>query len=236
VPVFLLDHRHIFPDPELAEDSGLLAVGGDLHPNRVLLGYTLGVFPWYSDGQPILWHSPDPRFVLFPSEVRVQRSLRKVLRKRPYDVTADTAFEDVIVGCAHAPRPGQEGTWITDAMRGCYTGLHRLGLAHSVEAWLDGELAGGLYGVALGTLFFGESMFAVRADASKAAFVTLVAQLRRWGFELVDSQVYTDHMARFGAREIPRSDYQLLLRRCLKRRSRLGPWRIDPEVHEEVAG
>lgn len=228
MPVYLLDHRHVFPDPELAEDSGLLGVGGDLHPNRVLLGYSQGIFPWYSDGQPILWHSPDPRFVLFPSELHVPRSLKKTIRKQPFDVTADVAFEEVIDGCAAAPRPGQDGTWITGAMRGSYLTLHSLGLAHSIEAWREGELVGGLYGVALGTIFFGESMFAVEPDASKVAFVTLVTQLRGWDFELIDSQVYTDHLARFGAREIPRRDYRLLLRRCLRRRTRLGPWQLDP--------
>ena len=228
MPVYLLDHRHVFPDPELAEASGLLAVGGDLHPDRVLLGYTQGVFPWYSEGQPILWHSPDPRFVLFPSELHVARSLKKTIRRRPFDVTADVAFADVIDACAAAPRPGQDGTWITSSMRAAYITLHAMGLAHSAEAWLAGELVGGLYGVSLGSIFFGESMFAVAPDASKVAFVTLMTHLRAWGFELVDSQVYTDHLARFGAREIPRRDYRLLLRRCLRRRTRLGPWRLGP--------
>lgn len=207
VPIYALPQEHVFPDPREAEPSGLVAIGGDLHPRRLLLGYAMGIFPWYSEGQPILWHSPDPRFVLDLDDLKVGRTLRQRARKRPYELTLDRDFGAVIDGCAQAPRPGQEGTWITDEMRDGYEGLARLGFAHSAEAWRDGELVGGLYGVALGGVFFGESMFARAPDASKLAFVALVHQLRRWGFALLDSQVHTEHVARFGARDIARSRY-----------------------------
>lgn len=226
MPIFALDKRHLFPDPELAEDSGLLAVGGDLHPRRVLLGYTLGIFPWYSEGQPILWHSPDPRFVLFPSELQVSRSLRKRIRQAPYEISFDRDFAAVIDGCAQSPRPGQEGTWITPDMRRCYMALHERGYAHSVEAWAGDALVGGLYGVALGSAFFGESMFARAPDASKIAFVVAARQLAAWGFDLLDSQVYTDHLARFGARHIPRGRYLTLLRRSIAAPRHAGPWEL----------
>jgi leucyl/phenylalanyl-tRNA--protein transferase len=224
---------HIFPAPHLAEPNGLLAVGGDLHPDRLLLGYTMGIFPWYSDGQPILWHAPDPRFVLFPDELRISRSLRKTMRRRRFRVTLDEDFEQVIRCCAESERPDQEGTWITAEMEEGYRRLHHLGHAHSVEAWLEGELVGGLYGVALGDIFFGESMFAKVSDASKVAFATLVSQLTEWGFKLLDSQVRTDHLATFGARDIPRHSYTALLRRCLGGPDRRGPWRFDEELLSE---
>ncbi len=229
MPIFALDDRHIFPDPELAEESGLLAIGGDLNPHRVLLGYSIGIFPWYSDGQPILWHSPDPRFVLFPDELRFGRSLRRRLKAAPYEITLDQAFEEVITECALAPRPDQDGTWITDDMLDCYLELHGRGYAHSVESWLDGELVGGLYGVALGGVYFGESMFAKAPDASKIGFVHLVKQLAAWDFKVIDSQVYTDHLARFGARHIPRDDYLRRLRAGVLEEGRRGPWRFDEE-------
>ncbi|MCB9765736.1 MAG: leucyl/phenylalanyl-tRNA--protein transferase [Alphaproteobacteria bacterium] len=230
MPVFALPPEHVFPDPRLARSDGLLAVGGDLHPHRLLLAYSMGIFPWYSEGQPILWHSPDPRFVLMPDALTVGRSLRKVMRRRPFEVTLDQRFEDVIDGCAEAWRPGQRGTWITDEMRDGYCQLHRLGFAHSVEVWDDGALVGGLYGVALGSVYFGESMFARASDASKVGFVTLVAQLRRWRFSLIDSQVYTDHLARFGAEDIPRERYLTLLQVGLADDTRRGPWRLDGDL------
>ena len=227
MPVFSLPPEHVFPDPQLAREAGLLAVGGDLHPHRLLLAYAMGIFPWYSEGQPILWHSPDPRFVLVPGELRLQRSLKKVLRKHPFEIRMDTAFEQVIEGCAKARRPGQRGTWITRDMKEGYLELHRLGFAHSTEAWFEGQLVGGLYGVSLGSIYFGESMFARVDDASKVAFVVLVRQLSAWGFELVDSQVYTRHLARFGAREIPRRRYLSLLERGLKAPTRRGRWTLE---------
>jgi leucyl/phenylalanyl-tRNA--protein transferase len=226
MPIYRLDERLLFPPPEEAED-GLLAIGGDLRPERLLLGYSQGIFPWYEQGQPILWHSPDPRMVLRASDLHVPRSLAKTLRRGTYAFTLDEAFDEVVAACASARRPGQRTTWITPAMRRAYGELHRRGLAHSVEAWRGDRLAGGLYGVSLGSAFFGESMFAREPDASKAAFVTLVGQLVRWGIELIDSQVYTDHLARFGAEEWPRRRYLRALAKALDAPTRPGPWRFD---------
>jgi leucyl/phenylalanyl-tRNA--protein transferase len=227
MPVFRLNARLAFPPPELADESGLLAVGGDLRPERLLLAYSLGIFPWYSDGLPILWYSPDPRLVLEGPALVVPRSLKKTLRRGQYRVTFDTAFDKVIRACADAPRPGQHGTWITEDMVRAYRRLHELGYAHSAEAWLDGELAGGLYGVSLGAGFFGESMFSRADDASKVAFVTLVEQLGRWGIDLIDCQVHTDHLARFGAVEWPRERFLARLASALEKPTRSGQWRLD---------
>jgi leucyl/phenylalanyl-tRNA--protein transferase len=226
MPVFRLDARLVFPPAESAED-GLLAVGGDLHPDRLVLAYSSGIFPWYEAGQPILWHSPDPRMVLEVDALRVPRSLAKVMRQNRYRLSLDAAFPRVIEQCARVRRPGQRTTWITPAMKSAYEQLHRLGVAHSVEAWLDNRLVGGLYGVSLGRVFFGESMFALAPDASKCAFVALVEQLRGWGLTLVDCQVYTEHLARFGAVEWPRTRYLRALRAALQGPTRKGPWRFD---------
>lgn len=223
MPVFRLDERLIFPPPELAED-GLLAVGGDLSPDRLLLAYASGVFPWYDEGQPILWHSPDPRLVLPAAELHVPRSLERTLRRATFRITFDAAFGQVVDACAAAPRPGQHGTWITAQMRRAYKTLHRRGYAHSAEAWHGDRLAGGLYGVSLGGAFFGESMFARAPDASKAAFVTLVRQIREWGITLVDCQVATEHLARFGAREWPRERFLAALGESLELPTRAGTW------------
>ena len=230
MPVFRLNARLAFPPPELADESGLLAVGGDLRPERLLLAYSLGIFPWYSDGLPILWYSPDPRLVLESGDLAVSKSLRKTLRRRHYRVTLDTAFDRVIRACADAPRPGQHGTWITEDMVRAYQQLYELGYAHSAEAWLDGELAGGLYGVSLGAGFFGESMFARADDASKVAFVTLVEQLGRWGIDLIDCQVHTEHLARFGAVEWPRERFLRRLAGALAKPTRSGRWRLEGEI------
>jgi leucyl/phenylalanyl-tRNA---protein transferase len=229
MPIFRLDHRLSFPPVEYAED-GLLAVGGDLRPERLLLGYRNGIFPWYSEGQPILWHSPDPRMVLVTSELEVPRSLRKTMRKQPFAITLDTAFSRVVAACASVERPGQSGTWITPEMQAAYRELHRRGFAHSVEAWQERRLVGGLYGVSLGRIFFGESMFATAPDASKIAFVRLVEQLVRWGIALVDCQVHTDHLARFGAVEWPRKRYLASLKKAIAAPTRPGPWRFDDEA------
>jgi leucyl/phenylalanyl-tRNA---protein transferase len=226
MPVYRLGDRFVFPPPEHAED-GLLAVGGDLRPERLLVAYASGIFPWYSQGQPILWHSPDPRMVLLASQLHVPRSLAKTLRRRPFELRLDTAFAETIGACAAARRPGQRGTWITREMRRAYVGLHRRGLAHSAEAWREGRLVGGVYGVSLGAAFFGESMFALEPDASKLAFVALVRQLERWGITLIDSQVHTQHLERFGAREIPRAEYLAALRAALEQPTRAGVWRFD---------
>ena len=228
--IFRLDQRLIFPRPELAEPSGLLAVGGDLRPERLVLAYAAGIFPWYSEDTPILWHSPDPRTVLRPAELTVSRSLAKTIRRCTYEVTFDTAFRQVIEGCARARRPEQEGTWINGEMIEAYVELHRRGVAHSAEAWKDGELAGGLYGVSLGAAFFGESMFASQPDASKVAFVTLVQQLAAWGVELVDCQVHTAHLERFGAVPTPRARFLEALAAALEAETRFGPWSAAPKA------
>ena len=212
-----------FPPPERADRSGLLAVGGDLTPERLLAGYRRGIFPWYSEGQPILWHSPDPRFLLLPGNLHVSRSLEKVLRRRTFEIRADTAFAEVLRACAEAPRPGQDGTWITHDVEQAYLTLHRLGHAHSVEAWRDGKLEGGLYGVALGRAFFGESMFSRVPDASKAAFATAARALFDAGCLLIDCQVETDHLARFGAVDVPRRRFLGLLGPAVHGRPELHP-------------
>jgi leucyl/phenylalanyl-tRNA--protein transferase len=228
LPVFLLnDDPDLFPAPEDAEEGGLLAVGGDLTPRRLLTAYSHGIFPWYSEGQPILWHAPDPRFVLEPSQLHVPKSLRKSMKKGYFDVRLDTAFESVIDACAKTPRPGQHGTWITREMRDAYLELHRLGVAHSAESWHEGSLMGGLYGVALGSVFFGESMFAWAPEASKVAFARLVEQLAAWGFTLIDCQMETQHLARFGAEGWPRSRFLSALRAGLKAPTRFGPWQWE---------
>ena len=226
--IFRLDHRLIFPPPQLAEDNGVLAVGGDLSEERLILAYSSGIFPWPHEGLPLLWHSPDPRTVLVPSEIHVGRSLEKSIRRGTYEVRLDTAFRQVMRGCSGKERPNQDGTWITDEMIEGYVALHRRGLAHSVEAWRGDELVGGLYGVSLGGAFFGESMFAEAPDASKVAFATLVRQLDRWGFDFVDCQVHTEHLERFGAVEWPRARYLTTLKEALKKPTRVGPWRLDP--------
>lgn len=230
MPVFLLGDDIAFPPAELANRDGVVAVGGDFRPERLLLAYRSGIFPWPVEGMPLLWFSPDPRFVLDLREVHLHRSLRKTLRRSPYRVTADTTFDDVLAGCADTPRPGQTGTWITDELFEGYSRLHRLGYAHSVEAWRGDELVGGLYGVALGRAFFGESMFAHATDASKVAFATLCANLRAWGFHFVDCQVHTEHLERFGAKEIPRRAFLRRLLEALEAPSRAGKWELtlDP--------
>ncbi len=222
--VFRLPREKVFPDPDLAEPDGLLAVGGDLSPERLLRAYSEGIFPWYSEETPILWWSPEPRMVLLPAELHVPRSLGRTLRSGRYEIRSDSAFGEVIRSCASRERPGQDGTWITGEMIEAYEELHRLGHAHSFEAWDAEGLAGGLYGVALGGAFFGESMFADRPDASKAAFVTAVEWMRGWGVELVDCQVDTEHLRRFGAREITRAEFRARLRNALATAGRGGRW------------
>ncbi len=204
-----------FPPPSLAGPEGLLAVGGDLSVPRLLSAYSQGIFPWYDAASPILWWSPDPRPVLFPAELHVSRRLERLVRQKRFDIGFDTDFPAVIRACARVRRPGQRGTWITRAMIRAYIDLHRAGFAHSVEARLDGRLVGGVYGVALGRAFFGESMFHLEPDASKAAFVALVRRLDDLGFHFIDCQQTTAHLSRFGSRELPRAKFLSLLSRAL---------------------
>lgn len=217
------------PDRALSEPDGLLAAGGSLNPSRLLRAYRQGIFPWYSPGQPILWWSPDPRLILFPEAISISRSLAKILRKGRFTVTADTDFEAVIVACA-APRGPGQGTWITPAMQRAYSRLHRLGHAHSIETWRQGELVGGLYGVAVGRVFYGESMFSRASDASKVALVALAAQLRRWGFAVIDCQMHTDHLVSMGAVAVPRAVFLRLLARYCPLSGRDGGWRLDDDL------
>ncbi len=224
MPVFRLGPPLVFPDPELADDDGLLAVGGDLSPPRLLFAYASGIFPWTAEGDYIPWYSPPWRMVLVPDQAHVSRSLAKVIRRGVFEVRYDTDFAGVVAACSRVPRPGQEGTWITDDMIQAYTELWRLGHAHTAEAWRDGRLVGGLYGVTVGGVFCGESMFAREPDASKVAFVTLMGALAELGYVLVDCQVYTDHLASLGAVEWPRRAYLRALRGALDvRPSRVWP-------------
>lgn len=203
-----------FPDVghALKDPNGLLAIGGDLSPARLLRAYRHGIFPWYSDDQPILWWSPDPRTVLYPHHLKVSRSLRRTLKRKIFAVTADSAFRRVIECCAE-PRADGGGTWLTGEMIEAYCSLHTMGHAHSIETWYQGELVGGLYGLSLGKVFFGESMFSRRSDASKVAFVHLVEHLQTWGYELIDCQVASAHLSSLGAEAIPRRDFIAVLNR-----------------------
>lgn len=230
-----LDDRDPFPPVEraLRDPNGLLAAGGDLSPRRLLDAYARGIFPWFGDDDPLLWWSPDPRMVLFAGELHVSRSLRRVLKSGRYAVTLDTAFRDVMAGCSE-PRADHDGTWITTQMKAAYGELAVLGHAHSVEAWAGGELAGGLYGVALGRMFFGESMFSRRRDASKVALVYLVRQLERWGFEMVDCQMSTSHLASLGAYDIPRARFLEIVQRQIQMPAVPSPWVLDADLAETL--
>ena len=225
---FLLDTDPAspFPDPALAlrEPDGLLAVGGDLHPARLLNAYRAGVFPWYSEGQPLLWWSPDPRTVFRTDGVHLSRRLRRQLRGNGWTLRADTAFAQVVAACASAPRPGQDGTWITAQMQAAYLALHRLGQAHSLEVWDGPRLAGGIYGVAVGRMFFGESMFSAVSGGSKAALAGLAHVLRGWGWPLIDAQVENDHLLRMGATSMPRAAFLAEVARQVALPDAPGPW------------
>ncbi|HRB97554.1 MAG TPA: leucyl/phenylalanyl-tRNA--protein transferase [Nitrosomonas sp.] len=222
-----------FPPVEnaLREPNGLLAVGGDLSPQRLLEAYSKGIFPWFNADEPILWWSPNPRMVLFPEEIKISRSLRKTLKKDHYQIRTDGSFTQVMHACASS-RKGQTGTWIHPEMIAAYTALHDMGLAHCVETWMDGELVGGLYGVALGQVFFGESMFSRVSDASKIALVHLAKQLQRWEFGLIDCQVKTGHLTSLGAREIPRSEFSQQLDRLIADTKPGNKWSFDPVLIE----
>ncbi len=225
MPVYRLTRELVFPHPREAEPNGLLAVGGDLGSGRLLLAYSMGIFPWYSDGQPILWWSPDPRCVLELEDFHVSRRLRRVLNQGRFRVSFDEDFRAVIRACAAVERPGQEGTWITAEMEQAYVLLYEAGLAHSVECRLGADLVGGIYGIALGRGFFGESMFHRERDASKVALARLVERLAGWGFHFIDVQVTTSHMLSLGAREVPRTAFLERLEAALRHPTRRGSWR-----------
>jgi len=217
-------YSHSFPDPRHAAEEGLLAYGGDLHPDRILKAYRSGIFPWYNPGDPILWWSPDPRLLLYPGELKIRRSFRRILRNRDYRVRFDHDFAGVIASCASALRPGQKGTWLTSEMQEAYTELHVRGFAHSVEVYDGKGLAGGLYGIALGGAFFGESMFSARPDGSKIALKALSDVLREKGYDFIDCQVVTDHLVRLGAQPVPRDRFLTELESALGKPGEIGSW------------
>jgi leucyl/phenylalanyl-tRNA--protein transferase len=230
--------RHFFPDPEEANEAGVVCAGAAPAPELLKEAYQNGIFPWPHRGYPLLWFSPDPRFVLPPREAHLHRSLKKAMKKTTFTIKADTAFKDVITACGKSKRPGQRGTWITADMIAGYTALHDEGFAHSVECFDGDALVGGLYGVSFGSCFFGESMFARAEDASKITFATLLANLITWRFDLVDCQSHTDHLERFGAVHWPRRRFLDALARCLEAPTRQGPWSIDlqPAAAVDVVG
>ena len=206
MPLFVLEKEHSFPPVHLAEPDGLLAVGGDLSIDRLLVAYSKGIFPWY-EGKHILWWSPDPRFVLYPHELKVSKSMKQLIRQEAFNFTTDKAFDLVINNCKTIRRKGQAGTWITNEVKKAYIQLHKNGFAHSAEVWRDGELVGGLYGVRLGKIFYGESMFSKQSNASKYAFIKFVEHLKKDGVELIDCQIYTEHLESLGAKMIPRLEF-----------------------------
>ena len=224
MPVFQLSDSLLFPPPALAEEDGLLAVGGDLSVPRLLLAYEQGIFPWYSLGEPILWWSPNPRLVLFPEEFHLAKRLARTIRQQVFGITFDTDFARVIRACGQTRRKEGQGTWLDEAMIEAYCQLHAQGHAHSVECWQSGELVGGLYGVSLGAVFFGESMFSLAPDSSKVALAALVELLKGWDFELIDCQVGTGHLQRLGAREITGAEFSTRLAQAMTRPSHQGKW------------
>lgn len=227
--VFRLGQELRFPHPEFADPDGLLAVGGDLSPRRLLAAYSWGIFPWYSEGSPILWWSPDPRLVLFPDKIKISNSLRRVIKKGLFRVSMDVAFSQVIRECGAVRTEKGEGTWITPEMVDAYEKLHLLGYAHSVETWYEDQLVGGLYGVSLGSVFFGESMFSRMTDASKVALVLLTKALKEWGFSLIDCQVTTNHLKSMGVEEVSRKTFLSMLNEAISHPTKKGSWRDDFE-------
>jgi len=224
MPVYTLDERIIFPHPNFADESGLLAVGGDLSPERLLLAYSQGIFPWYAEDEPIMWWSPNPRMILFPDELKVSKSLKQSINNKEFEIKFDTLFEKVISNCSKSPRSDQDGTWITEQMKQAYTNLHQLGYAHSVETYFNGELVGGLYGISLGKAFFGESMFFTKRDASKIALYFLVQKLKEWDFHFIDAQVETEHLKSMGAQLISRKEFLISLNTALNFPTIQGKW------------
>ena len=226
--ISLLHENTPFPPVEqaLRQPNGLLAAGADLSPSRLLEAYRHGIFPWFSAEDPILWWSPDPRMVLFPAEFKISRSLRKTLLRGQYQIRCDTAFEQVMRACSQ-PREGQNGTWIQEEMIAAYVRLHKAGYAHSIETWMDNKLVGGLYGVSIGRMFYGESMFSNKTDASKIALAYLTAQLKRWNFGMIDCQMNTAHLASLGAREITRREFLIRLQELIHYPNLTSPWFLD---------
>ncbi len=231
MPLFRLSRKLDFPPAWLARSDGLLCIGGDLTYKRLLLAYEKGIFPWFSDEEPILWWSPDPRLVLFPNDIHISKSLKKKFKKNHYRLTIDNAFEQTIVSCAQPRNNGQEGTWLVEEMIDAYINLHTLGYAHSVETWKNGKLTGGLYGVCLGGSFFGESMFSFEPDASKLALVALACFLGHHNFDLIDCQVTTSHLLSMGAMEISRNRFLDTIAHSVKREELRHIWDPDIELH-----
>jgi len=222
--VYLLDDSLVFPNPRYAEKTGLLAVGGDLRVERLLLAYRNGIFPWYSEGDPIMWFSPDPRLIIFLDDLHVSTKVKKIIKSKVFEVRFDTCFQDVVTKCSKSDRRRQDGTWITDDMIQAYINLHKEGYAHSVETFHEGKLVGGLYGVSLGGVFFGESMFFEMSNASKVALYFLVEKLREWNFDFIDSQVPNDHMKSMGGKEVERAVFLTMLENSFKKQSKIGSW------------
>ncbi|MDM8517459.1 leucyl/phenylalanyl-tRNA--protein transferase [Desulfobacterales bacterium HSG16] len=232
--IFRLSDEIAFPPPQLAREDGLLAFGGDLSIDRLTLAYSMGIFPWYSEGEPIIWWSPDPRLVLFPQKFRLSKSLKKVIKRKKFNVTIDESFEQVIRSCAGTRTDAGDQTWIVEEMIDAYCRLHKAGFAHSVETWQDGELVGGLYGVSLGKSFFGESMFHTQSNASKVAVAALVDYAQKAEFDFIDCQVKTKHMVSLGAVEISRELFLAILKKALKFQTIKGRWRIDDQDRQLI--
>ena len=233
MPIFQLSDSILFPPPHLAEE-GLLAVGGDLSSERLLAAYKSGIFPWYSEEDPILWWSPDPRVILRPSEIHIARRLKRTIRQDIFEVRADSAFSTVIERCASTPRPGEDGTWIFPEMIDAYTRLHELGYAHSIECWRNNELVGGLYGVSVGACFFAESMYSHVDNASKIALTALALQCCSWDFTFIDCQFSTSHLIRMGVQSIPREIFLEHIEKALCSKTRRGIWQLNPDLFSQL--
>ncbi|MCX8070248.1 MAG: leucyl/phenylalanyl-tRNA--protein transferase [Thermodesulfovibrionales bacterium] len=227
MPVFVLNNKIVFPNPNLAEYDGLLAIGGDFSKERLLKAYEMGIFPWYDEQSPILWWSPEPRLILIPSEIKVSRSLKSLIRKSIFEVTFDCAFKQVIQKCAFNRLKSGQNTWITNDMISAYIELHEEGYAHSVECWLNGRLVGGLYGVSLGRAFFGESMFSEISNTSKIALVKLAERLCGWGFSMIDCQIVTSHLVSMGAKTVSREEFLNILKISLQHPTIRGKWSFN---------
>lgn len=234
MPVFVLSDENVFPPPNLATKEGLLAIGGDLSTKRLIEAYSNGIFPWYSEGEPIMWWSPSPRMVVIPNEYHPPKNLRRTVRKKIFDISFDNAFDEVTRACASVPRHDQDDTWITPEMRGAYYKLHQEGLAHSVEAWQNGELVGGLYGVSLGKAFFGESMFYKVTDASKVAYHYLLQFALQNNFYLIDAQQDTPHLRRLGGKLLNRGEFLSLLHQALKHPTLKGHWKMNINNEQDL--